>query len=124
MIDLKKTKAQICVAIGTLATIFFSIWGILQVDDRWNQAYGVEENCSKIDVVKNEVIEVAGELTKEMSLRFEEQRLVNLQDKLIKLKIDRSKNPEDQDIRDWIEDTRKAIQRTQENIERLKKKDG
>lgn len=117
----KRTRNQIVVAIGTIATIFFGFYAILEIDDRWNQAYGVEKNCSEIDKVRKEVIDIAGGISIEMSLRFEEQRRQDLQDQLLKLKIDRSKNPEDTDIRDWIEDTRKELDRTNERIEELKK---
>lgn len=117
MVNFKDTKNQVVAIVGSVAAICFSIFGILEVDDRWNQAEAVEG-------VQEQVIMVSEQISKQMELRFQEQRLQTLYDQLLKLKIDRSKNPDDQDIKDWIDETQSEIERTKELIQRLREGEG
>ena len=114
MVNLKKTSHQIIVAVGTALTLIASLWIILTADDRWNQAHAVAEVNEKIAEVEESTVNLARELSNEVLLKFEEQRLERLKDKLLDLKLERKNNPDDQDIKDWIEDTRADIQRSKE----------
>jgi hypothetical protein len=115
------TQLVVSIVIGVFA-LGGGFWGMLKAEDRWNQTSNCYENALKTVHLEETVTAGMQQMFYQQNVKFEEQRLITLNDQLTQAQIEYQKNSNSQYHKDRVIYLQNEINRVRSNLQKLHEK--